>query len=172
MPTRFGQIYLILPLHHHAQIVMVATKGDDKQGYVAVDGFFFDDSPLLPNCPLLPPDADVNHPTTPPNPPPIQDCNFEVDFCTWHTVPVDEGGETFVWRRTTGSEHNNVDGPEANHDGKKDSKEPNCYNSCLNSFVFSLVCVDSWKEWGKWSYYTTSQPHHHHTVRHLLQLLV
>ena len=100
--------------------MIVATKGADTFGYAALDGLFFDDSPLLPNCDTLPADAAVKPPTPPP--PPIQDCDFEQDFCTWHTVPADPTSETFAWRRTTGSEQNNVVGPEDNHDGKKDSK--------------------------------------------------
>ena len=106
------------------------TKGDDTQGYVAIDSLYFDDSPLLPNCDILPPDAAVTPPT--PTPPDIQDCDFEQDFCTWYTKAGPESGEQFVWHRTTGSEQNNVQGPDENHDGKKDSKRLKPLNDNLD----------------------------------------
>ena len=94
---------------------------------MAVDSIFFDDSPLLPSCDILPPDAAVNPPT--PTPPVISDCDFETDYCSWHTEAGADSSEQFVWERTTGSAQDNVNGPEENHDGKKDSRKTISNNS-------------------------------------------
>ena len=102
------------------QLVIEATRGDDTQGYAAIDGVFFDDSPLLPNCDTLPKDAAINPPT--PTPPVIKDCNFESDYCGWHTESGENSEEKFIWDRTTGEQLDDISGPATNHDGKRNSR--------------------------------------------------
>ena len=87
-----------------------------EQGYAAVDVVIFEKD--FAECDTMPPDAAVGVTTTPP-PPVLHDCDFEDDLCGWETV----GPQEFVFKRAKGKNQDGVNGPDADHEGGKNSKK-------------------------------------------------
>ena len=98
-------------------MVISAKRGEKDKGYVALDDFLFEKT-AAESCNIYPTSAE---PTKPP--PTFPDCDFEEDFCgAWHTDDQLNGTELFVFIRTSGSLHQDGDGPDHDHSMNPNSK--------------------------------------------------
>ena len=97
------------------QYSIEATRGESSEGYVAIDTIITLDE--FNHCDTKPPEAAVGDVTTP-TPPVVSDCDFEENLCNWKTV----GPEEFIFKRIRGADQDGNVGPDADHEGKKDSK--------------------------------------------------
>lgn len=98
------------------QYSIEATRGDSTEGYVAIDTIITLDE--FNNCDTKPHEAAVGDTTTTPSPPVVSDCNFEDNLCGWKTI----GPEEFLFKRVKGSDQDGSNGPDADHEGNKESK--------------------------------------------------
>ena len=107
-----------IPQTEEYKVVITARRGDQNEGYVALDDFYFEKT-SAESCNIYPLDAAPTSSTTSTSTsskaPAFPDCDFETDYCDWSVDEQLNGTELFVFIRTSGNLHQDGDGPQHDH---------------------------------------------------------